>query len=42
MPTGAKMIPHLSRKDGDPQKQYPIGGTYLSIPYKVFVSLLHC
>ena len=30
MPTRAKMIPYLSRKDGDPQKHYPIGGTYLS------------
>ena len=31
MPTRVKIIPYLSRKDRDPQKQYPIGGTYLSI-----------
>ena len=33
MPTRAEIIPYLSRKDRVPQKQYPIGGTYLSIPY---------
>ena len=31
MPTRVKIISYLSRKDRDPHKQYPIGGTYLSI-----------